>query len=273
YLGGSGSDAATILAIAPTTGEVYVAGTTFSGDFPGTVGGAQDTLDGTSDTFVARLNADLTALDQATFLGGRGDDSGIALAIAATGDVYVAALSAPPHFPGPAGGAQSAPGAAVDVDGFVARLNPRLTALEQATYLRGNNLAPALALAIAPTTGDVYVAGLTASPDFPGTRGGAQEAPARAGFFDAFVARLNASLTDIEQATYLGGNGQDEVLALAIAPTTGHVYVAGETDSVDLPGTRGGAQGGPADILNDAFVARLNASLTALDQPTTLCSN
>ena len=67
------------------------------------------------------------------------------------------------------------------------------------------------------------------------------------------------------QATYLGGSGTDEALALAIHPTSGDVYVAGLTNSTNFPGTTGGAQAanGGAD---DAFVARLSSTLTTLTQ-------
>src|SRR5262249_37569365 len=76
--------------------------------------------------------------------------------------------------------------------------------LLQATYLGGSNADAAFAIAVAPTTGDVYVAGLAASVNFPGTDGGAQGSAG--GFTDAFVVRLNASLTALEQATFLGGS-------------------------------------------------------------------
>jgi hypothetical protein len=46
----------------------------------------------------------------------------------------------------------------------------------------------------------------------------------------------------ILQATYLGGSGSDEALALAVHPLTGEVYVAGRTTSTHFPNTRGGAQ-------------------------------
>src|SRR5262249_37700903 len=234
YLGGGSSDAVTSLAIAPATGEVYVAGTTFSADFPGTGGGAQDALAGIGDAFAARLNAGLTALDQATYLGGGGTDAGTAVAIAATGDVYVAGLAGSLDFPGTSGGAQSAPGDPAGSDAFVAWLNPSLTVLGQATYPGGNALDGALALALSATTGDIYVAGDTNSADFPGTDGGAQSAPGAGIGFDGFVARLDRSLTALEQATYLGGSDGDVALALAIAPTNDEIYVAGETDSADF---------------------------------------
>src|SRR5262249_47505419 len=181
FLGGGGDDDAFGLAIAPTTGDVYVAGVTTSINFPGTTGGVQRLFGGVQDAFVARLNASLTSLEQATYLGGSGDDSGRALAIdPTTGDVIIGGRTASANFPGTNGGAQSA--LSGDADGFVARLNASLTSLEQATYLGGSfvrsvsgSRESVIALTIAPATGDVYVTGPTESADFPGTTRGAQD--------------------------------------------------------------------------------------------------
>ena len=133
---------------------------------------------------------------QATPLGGSGDDQAITLAIGPAGDVYVAGVTASLNFPGTAPGAQprfgGGSGDAFSGDAFVARLNASLTALEQATYLGGSGDDEAIRLAIAPTTGDVYVVGLTSSTNFPGTSGGAQSALAGANLadpLDGFVAR------------------------------------------------------------------------------------
>src|SRR5262249_707004 len=239
FLGGSGDDLAIRLAIAPTTGDVYVVGLTSSANFPGTSGGAQSALAGANladplDGFVARLNADLTSLEQATYLGGSGNrDTVNLIAIApATGNVYVAGPTNSVDFPGVTGGAQSIPGGG-QVDTFVARLNAGLTTLGQATLFGGTGEDRPFAMAIAPTTGDVYVTGRTSSIDLPGTNAGVQSE--LAGTQDGFVARLNASLTALRQATYLGGTAGDEGDALAIAPTTGEVYVAGSTSSADFP--------------------------------------
>src|SRR5215471_12619444 len=266
YLGGSGTDYATALAIDPTTGDVYVAGQTQSTNFPGTGGGAQSANGGNSTAFVARLNTALTTLDQATYLGGSGSNQVEALTIhPITGDVYVAGYTQSADFPGTGGGAQ--PGNGGSYDAFVVRLNAALTTLNQATYLGGGGFDLAYALAIHPTTGDVYVAGDTTSTNFPGTGGGAQ--PGGGGFRDAFVARLNAGLTTLDQATYLGGSNEEHAFALAIHPTTGDVYIAGLTQGLDFPGTGGGAQPGSGGS-NDAFTARFNAALTTLVQATYL---
>ncbi len=259
YLGGSGGDSATALAIHPITGEVYVAGITRSDDFPRTTGGAQASPGGSFDAFVARLNSSLTQILQSTYLGGSGDDDARALAIhPTTGEVYVAGKTLSTNFPGTSGGAQSNYGGG-SFDAFVARLNSNLTQILQATYLGGSDTDYAYALAIHPKTGDVYVAGYTNSSNFPNTAGGEQASNNRG--FDAFVARLNSSLTQILQVTYLGGSSLEYATALAIHPKTGDVYVAGETDSTDFPGTSGGAQASYRGF--DAFVARLTADLAA----------
>ncbi len=292
YLGGSDSDYAYALAIHPKTGEVYVAGDTRSPDFPKTTGGAQANYGSTyldnifllrypfmagliGDAFVARLSADLTQLLQSTYLGGSNADRARALAIhPTTGEVYVAGYTNSLDFPGTTGGAQKSIGAATDA--FVARLNSDLTRILQSTYLGGSFIDEAYALAIHPTTGEVYVAGYTEATNFPKTAGGAQAQPKyRNGIFpsgDAFVARLNKELTQILQSTYLGGSGRDKAIALAIHPKTGEVYVAGETESTDFPGTNGGAQAAPGGLW-DAFVARLNPDLTQILQATYLGGN
>src|SRR5262249_2870765 len=150
-----------------------------------------------SDAFVARLDASLTVLEQATYLGGSGDQRAQTLAIVpTTGDVYVAGNTDSRDFPGTSGGAQSI--ASLSGDGFVARLNGSLTSLDQATYFGGSNIDTVNALAIAPVTGEVYVAGLSLSADLPGTSGGAQRTFG-GGAADGFVARLNAGLTSLQQ--------------------------------------------------------------------------
>ncbi len=278
YLGGSGVDGIAALAIHPASAEVFVGGATDSADFPGTAGGAQSTLNGPVDAFVARLDPTLTTLLQATYLGGSGNDVIISMH-PASGEVFVAGFTDSSDFPATAGGAQpsyggSGGGLFFGGDGFVARLDPTLTTLLQATYLGGSEDEEIDRLAIHPLSGDVFVVGATASTNLPGTAGGAQPVNGGGNFvggLDGFVARLDATLTTFLQATYLGGSSSDSAHALAIDPSTGQVFVAGSTSSTNFPGTAGGAQ--PAyggGFLNDGFVARLNPALTTLLQATYL---
>jgi len=267
YLGGLRNDFAYALAIHPQTGEVYVAGYTEASDFPTTSGSAQPTFGGGLDAFVARFRPDLQtgALLQATYLGGSGADAAHALAIhPITGDVYVAGSTSSTGFPAIAGGAQPSFGGG-DYDVFVSRLNKELTRILQSTYLGGSKSDWANALAIHPTTGDIYVVGGTLSADLPATAGGAQANCTCNNYPylpEAFVSRLNKDLTQILQSTYLGGIYYDNATAIAVHLITGDVYVAGYTSSPDFPRTVGGAQETYRGR-GDAFAARITADLRA----------
>jgi hypothetical protein len=260
FLGGCGDDLALDVAVGPTTGDVFVAGNTASKDFPA-AGGAQATLAGERDAFVVRLNPTLTQLKQGTYLGGRGYDYAISLALdVAETSVYLTGYTEPTDpadFPDTSGGFQSAAGGSVDA--FVARLNSSLTAVQQATFLGGTLGDFGTDVAVDATSGDVYVAGSTASSNFPQTAGAAQAAAG--GNADGFVARLNPTLTTLQRATYVGGaNSEWDPFTLAVTPT--QVYVGGTSYSAQLFGVAAiAAPSGGADT----FVARLSKDLSTLN--------
>jgi hypothetical protein len=191
YLGGSGSDEARSVVVHPSTGDIYVAGSTTSTNFPGAPGGAQAAGGVGFDAFIARLPSTLTSLTQATYLGGTFDDVANALAIhPATGDIYAAGTTNSTNFPGTVGGVQPVNGGGGNGDG-----SSTLSALTQATYLGGGFEDMIFTLAIHPATDHVFVAGATGSTDLPGTTGGAQ--PAARGEGGAFVARLTSNLAHV----------------------------------------------------------------------------
>jgi hypothetical protein len=195
-----------------------VAGYTDSTNFPNTTGGAQASRGGGSDdAFVARLNAALTQNPQSTYLGGGGADRAQALAIAGSGDVYVAGRTDSTNSPNTSGGAQASSGGGTDA--FVARLNATLTSTLQSTYLGGSFDDEAYAVAIAGS-GQVYVAGLTASTNFPNTSGGAQAS--YSGALDAFVARLSGDLRAGSSCSY------------SISPTSASVPASGGSGTVSV---------------------------------------
>jgi hypothetical protein len=185
YLGGGAADAALAAATDPL-GNVYVAGTTASLDFPASAPAAQPVKRGSADGFVAKLGP-AGALFYSTFLGGSNDDAIHALFADAFGRAHVAGRTNSPDFPlvqpvqGPAGGAS---------DAFVAVLGGLGTALEAASYLGGTGAESALGV-FADPFGVIYLAGTTDSLDFP------LVSPLRlalGGASDAFLARLGSLL-------------------------------------------------------------------------------
>jgi hypothetical protein len=102
------------------------------------------------------------------------------------------------------------------------------------------------------TAGNTYVTGGTQSRDFPVTPGAAQAAFGGSG--DAFVAKIDRD-GNVVYATYLGGSGLDEGRGIAI-DGSGHIWVAGFTESSDFPTV--GAGDSTLGGSRDAFLAQLS---------------
>jgi Beta-propeller repeat/S-layer homology domain len=162
-LGGSGTDEGIAIA-ADTAGNAYVTGLTYSATIPGApAGGAQTTLGGLADAFVAKFNPSGTALQYFTFLGGTGLDQGNAIAVDINGDAYFAGYTGSAGL-ATAGAAQ--PAIAGGYDGFAAELNPAGTAFTYVTYLGGNRQDQINGMAL-DSAGNIYLAGQTDSTNFP----------------------------------------------------------------------------------------------------------
>jgi hypothetical protein len=248
YLGGNDADAGNAVA-ADTEGNVYVAGSTRSIDFPTTVGVYQPTLGGRADApkkdaFVAKLSADGSSLLYSTYLGGTNDDEALAIAVDGGGNAYVAGTTYSSDFPVTAGAFQTSLHG--QLDGFVAKLNPSGDALVYSTFIGGSNSETANAIAI-DSAGRAYVTGRTESSDLPGVSRGVQWWKA-GGQFDAYVIKLNPGGDAAEWGTYFGDLGNDVGNGIAI-DGNGHAYVAGETSSFELQAGGGSVTRGWSPVL------------------------
>jgi hypothetical protein len=122
--------------------------------------------------------------------------------------------------------------------------------LAYSTHLGGGGADAGHAIA-ADAAGNAYVAGETASLNFPGT--GSLRGPT-----DAFVTKLDPTGAIRLYSVYLGGSGNEVGRAVAV-DAAGNATVAGETDSSDFPATAGAFQGQIGEG-RDGFVARLDAA-------------
>ena len=96
YLGGSKMDVGQGIAV-DSAGAAYVTGYTFSPNFP-TASAMQPALVGRTDAFATKFSPS-GALAYSTYLGGRGGDNGLAIAVDASGQAYVAGGTTSPDFP------------------------------------------------------------------------------------------------------------------------------------------------------------------------------
>jgi Beta-propeller repeat len=260
YLGGSGGDSVGNIAI-DSAGNAYVVGETTSSDFPITPGAFQPTAASGDTGFVAKLNASGSALIYSTYLGGSGRDAATGVAIDGSGNAFVAGDTSSTDFPTTPGAFQPTyPGGPGDV--FVSKLNATGSSLVYSTYLGasssgGTDTFHGIAV---DSAGFTYVTGNTTSTSFPTTLGAFQTAFA-GGSSDGFVAKLNVAGSALVYSTYVGGNGEDVLVGIAL-DSAGNVYSSGYTSSTNFPVTPGAFQttfGG----YYDAVVIKLNPSGSA----------
>lgn len=237
FLGGSGEDSVVALTT-DKDGNLYVAGVTYSDDFP-IVNGAftkraiaefSRCFGGCVDLFVAKINPAGTALIYSTYLGGGYIDEVFGIAVDRDGAAYITGASQSDDFP-------------VTIDAFqrtlkgtrdaiVVKLSPAGDRLVYSTYLGGWYNERGLSIAV-DSAGSAYVAGRTVSSDFP-TRKPFQAAIKYPDDQDGFVTKLSPDGSSLVYSTLLGGERDDECLAIAV-DAAGCAYATGGTFSVDFP--------------------------------------
>ncbi|MBM3803009.1 MAG: hypothetical protein FJW26_11970 [Acidimicrobiia bacterium] len=217
------------------------------------LGQAYVTGDGPFGGFVTKLNASGTGVIYSASVGG------VAIAIDSTGSAYVAGRR--------------------ETDSFVSKLSPDGSAVLYSYRLGGTftafSAAPEEVEAITgiavDATGNAFVTGYTAYKDFPTTPGAAFSVPPGLGICgsslcrDAFVSKLNGAGTALVYSTFLGGDSIDYGTGIVV-DSSGNAYVSGVTRSADFPSV----QAAPTTSPGGAFIAKLNASGSALSFATTM---
>jgi hypothetical protein len=126
---------------------------------------------------------------------------------------------------------------------FVTKFSPDGSALVYSTYLGGSGADSGYAIAV-DSSGEAYVTGITFSNDFPvtsgaynslfcsgGPKGGPSPNPeistcSPAGANSAYVTKLNATGTALVYSTFLGGDGNQFGVGIAV-DAAGRAYVGG----------------------------------------------
>ena len=264
YLGGSDYDIGTDIAV-DSVGNIYVAGTANSLNFPISSSAYQKELKG-SDVFVTKFDPTGKTVLYSTFLGGSSTENTTGIALDANGNVCVTGSTASSDFPTTAGAHKRTINRG---DIFVAKLNSTGSDLIFSTLLGGSGNEIGYGITT-DSANNVYVTGSTTSSDFPATAG-AFQSTIRGGSFEAFVTKLNATGTQLIYSSFLGGNSNEEGLGIAV-DSGGNAYLTGYTFSSNFPTTTGAYQAvfnGVAN-LSDAFIAKVNAAGSALTYSTHL---
>jgi len=275
FLGGAGIDEPYETSIAlDHNGNIYISGFTLSKDFPTTQGAFNSNFNGgASDRFISKLSNDLSKLLASSyiggkglasrFIGGNGDELGHAIAVGSEGNVYIAGYTESPDFPVTEGSFDESYNGGRDV--YIAKFDENLETLLASTFLGGSGDEgyewPRIDMAL-DENGNIVVAGLTHSVDFPTTSSafdGSFNGGSESG--DIFIAKLDKDLKKLMASTYVGGEDNEWRVSIGICDE-GNIFVCGETESKNYP-----AKGGYAEKLNvvkDIFISKFNNDLSEL---------
>jgi hypothetical protein len=261
YIGGSDEDNCAAITMAPD-GIIYMAGMTYSLDFPLAGNAHQTENKGDAEAFVVRYNPlweGAFALEYASYLGTTAGEFPTAVAANLKGMVAVVGWTEGGELPAGALNGALQPSNRGGADAFVYTFDTNAEAgstLLNTTLFGGNSTDIANAAAM-DEDGRVYIAGVTMSSDLP-LEGGSYQA-FNYGNGDGFLAIIDpkqASFDGFKYATYYGGSELDVTMGMKLSKD-GTLLLTGYTVSDDFPRSTGAFQ----TIKNgyvDAWVSKLD---------------
>jgi hypothetical protein len=253
YLGGSGKDTPSGLAVDPL-GNAYLVGSTLSNDFPTAHPFQMTFAGGNGDAFVAVLNPSGSGLVYSTYLGGGGQDEARSVAVDNIGNAYLTGGTSSSDFPTKA---PFQPNLSGTQNAFVVSLDSAGSPV-YSTFLGGAGAAVGIGIAV-DSTGNAYLTGL-AGTGFPLVN------PVQSTPNSAFIAKLNPSGSALLYSTYFGVETQGTAIAV---DTARQVYVTGFIQRSTVPPFANLPLVSPIQsdlngFLTDAFVIVLDASGTSV---------
>ena len=268
-IGGSADDQSP--RICTYEGDIYLAGLTFSTDFPTTPGCFRSTYSGSSDMILAKFDSELTTLLASTYIGSPAFDGYyVTLAIDDLGNVFISSNTSSSTFP------FTSEAYSDSVQGYndccVVRFSNDLSSVTAGTFIGGRFDEKAACIAINPE-GQVVLATASESDDYPTTPGAYEEefhGPPQPGEYihDVVISVFDNDLTTLITSTYIGGVDYEGASLLAVAEN-GSVFIGGHTSSPDYP-VSAGAFDPVHNGINEFFLSRVSADLSTIEASTYL---
>lgn len=262
-------------------GSFYSGGITtgpFSG-YPVTPGAFDATYNGgvgswpqfgfSCDITISKYSNDGQELLYATYLGGNRNDYIHSMVVNAQNELVILGTTLSANYPVTISAFSTTRNDSFDI--IVTKFNAAGTALIGSTFLGGNGIDGINALDTLcmnymdqmrgeiqyASNGDVVVATVTSSTNFPVTAGAYQTA--YAGNQDGCVVRFNPNLSQLVFSTYFGSPDQETLNALEIG-TNGALYIGGATKFANFPIVSTAADSTYNGGLSDGWIAQMSAN-------------
>jgi Secretion system C-terminal sorting domain/Beta-propeller repeat len=231
-------------------GDIVIGGEAYSLDCPLTTGHFQDSVAGSDDAFLLKMDS-LGNRIFATVLGGTDDDDGRDLAVDKQGNIYLVGDLKSTDFPTTAGAFQpNNNGTTSNHEGFVIKFDKNGQLL-WSTYLGGGDWDGANGVFV-DAADQAFVVVETYSADFPVTNDAFQSIKDTSD--DYGIVRFDKA-GGVVWSTFFGGGDSDDGYAVVVKGK--RIYIGGDTESDNMPlatntfiNTRKG--------MEDGFVAMFN---------------
>lgn len=180
--------------------------------------------------FSVRVNTNQTGpgLVWSSYLGGAGFDRGKAVTQDSQGNLLIFGETQSADFP-----ADYRFGTSGNTDLYVTKMKSDGTTVLWSLLIGGSWWEMAGKIAT-DSSGDIYLAGMTSSPDFPVTAD-AIDATFNGGT-DIFVTKFDPGISSLLYSTLLGGSSWESLRGVAV-DELGNLYLVGDTYSADFPVT------------------------------------
>jgi gliding motility-associated-like protein len=255
YIGGSKGNEQPHSLVVDNAGNLVIGGRSNSSDYPQKTN--ETNINGSGwDIVITKLNPTATALIGSMRIGGAkddgvniadkespvnngqlqyslrrnyGDDARSEVIVDAVGNVYMAGCSQSIDFPLRNAFQNANAGGEFGQDAVVIKTDNTLSKIIFSSYLGGTADDAAFVLALSPLTNNIYVAGGTASTDFPGDKTGVIGTANQGGVCDGFVSVIsNTASPQIIRSSYFGTGGTDLIYGIQF-DKLGFPYIMGTT--------------------------------------------
>ncbi|MHA2102651.1 MAG: SBBP repeat-containing protein [Candidatus Hodarchaeales archaeon] len=271
WIGGLGSSGGPSLKIAlDYENNIIIGGSIMESnnfDFPITTNALNQSINGDSDIFIAKLSNDGSSLLYSTVLGGSGNDFFWDLSTDSSGNIYITGMAGSADFPTTEGAFDT------NLDGFdifVTKLSPEGSSyqIRFSTFLGGTSTEDTSSIAV-DSMNNIIISGATISNDFPLTTNALNttyNAPYSSCWVypggllnecgNMFISKISPDGSELLYSTYISGI-HEEYPSGIVVDSSNNIIVTGTTQSSDFPITKNAYKNEISD--RDAFLLKLSS--------------
>lgn len=285
YLGGTGNEQPHSLVV-DGQGNLFIAGRTTSGNSYPTRGLGLYGSGGGADIIITKLNATGTDIISSLRIGGTGadgvnvrpnytppinpettrrnygDDARSEIILDASGNPVLASVTQSTDFRVTPTAFQTTRGGVTNnrfQDGVLIKLTSDLNTVLFSSFLGGDGDDAAFVLATHPQNGNIYVAGGTASTNFPGDKTNVLF-PSFQGNVDGFVSIVSPDGTQLLKSSYFATSGVDIIYGIQF-DRNGYPYIMGTT-TVAWPVINAPINANNSQVNGKQFISKLQPDLS-----------